>query len=318
MRVAITGATGFIGKYLLEALLKEGATPVVLTRNVQSAQKALGSGIEVHAWNPETELAPQKVLESVDAVIHLAGEGIANKRWSEKQKKKILDSRVLGTRNLVNALNSLKGKKPKTLVSASAIGFYGNRGADLLNEKSLPGNGFLSDVCLAWEEEAQKVDSSIRLVIPRIGIVLGREGGALAKLLPLFKLGAGGPVGTGNQYMSWIHVRDVAGLLVFALKHETVRGPMNAVAPSPVTNADFSKALGKAVHRPAFMPAPAFGIKLAMGELSVLVLHSQRVLPENAQQHGYQFQFSEIQKALDDLAKKKSPLKMSVATATGG
>ena len=318
MRVAITGATGFIGKYLIEALLKDGATPVVLTRNVQSAQKSLGSGIEAHAWNPESELAPQNVLESVDAVIHLAGEGIANKRWSEKQKKKILDSRVLGTRNLVSALNSLKGKKPKTLISASAIGFYGNRGSDVLNEKSLPGNGFLSDVCLAWEEEAHKVDSSIRLVTPRIGIVLGREGGALAKLLPLFKLGGGGPVGTGNQYMSWIHVRDVAGLLVFALKNESIQGPMNAVAPAPVTNAEFSKALGKAVHRPAFMPAPAFALKLAMGELSVLVLHSQRVLPETAQQNGYPFQFADVQTALNDLAKKKSPLKMSVATATGG
>jgi len=318
MRVAITGATGFIGKYLLEALLKDGITPVVLTRNVQSAQKSLGAAIEAHAWNPESELAPQKVLESVDAVIHLAGEGIANKRWSEKQKKKIMDSRVLGTRNLVSALNSLKGKKPKTVISASAIGFYGNRGSDVLNEKSLPGNGFLADVCLAWEQEAQKLDPSFRLVTPRIGIVLGREGGALAKLLPLFKLGGGGPVGSGNQYMSWIHVRDVAGMLVFALKNESVRGAMNAVAPAPVTNAEFSKALGKAVHRPAFMPAPAFAIKLAMGELSVLVLHSQRVLPETAQQNGYQFQFADIQSALNDLAKKKSPHKMSVAAATSG
>ncbi|MFM8269230.1 MAG: TIGR01777 family oxidoreductase, partial [Pseudomonadota bacterium] len=210
MRVAITGATGFIGKYVIEALGKEGITPVVFSRNVQSAQKILGTEIEVHAWDPEKEPAPSKVLESVDGVIHLAGEGIANKRWSEKQKKKILDSRILGTRNLVTALNSMKGKKPKTLVSASAIGFYGNRGNDILNEQSLPGNGFLSDVCLAWEEEAQKVEPSIRLVTPRIGIVLGREGGALTKLLPLFKLGGGGPVGSGNQYMSWIHVKDVA------------------------------------------------------------------------------------------------------------
>lgn len=315
MRVAITGATGFIGKYVIEALLKDGITPVVLTRNVQSSQKILGTGIEAHAWNPDKELAPTKVLESVDGVIHLAGEGIANKRWSEKQKTKILDSRVLGTRNLVSALNSLKGKKPKTLVSASAIGFYGNRGSDVLDEKSLPGNGFLSDVCLAWEEEAKKVDASIRLVSPRIGIVLGREGGALAKLLPLFKLGGGGPVGSGKQYMSWIHVRDVAGLLVFALKNETVRGPMNTVAPNPVTNGEFSKALGKAVHRPAFMPAPAFGIKLAMGELSVLVLHSQRVKPDVAQTAGYQFQFSDIQTALNDLAKKQSPPKVAMATA---
>lgn len=318
MRVAVTGATGFIGKYLIEALLKEGITPVVLSRSIQSAQKTLGTGIETHQWNPEKELAPEKVLESVDAVIHLAGEGIANKRWNEKQKKKILDSRVLGTRNLVSALNSLKGNKPKTLISASAIGFYGNRGSDTLTEKSLPGNGFLSDVCLAWEEEAKKVNPSIRLVTPRIGIVLGREGGALAKLFPLFKLGGGGPVGSGNQYMSWIHVRDVAGLLVFALKKESIHGPMNTVAPNPVTNAEFSKALGKAVHRPAFMPAPAFAIKLAMGELSALVLHSQKVIPEVATSSGYTFQFADIKTALDDLAKKRSPLKMAVASAASG
>lgn len=315
MKVVLTGATGFIGKYLVQALLKEGMTPIILSRNPSQARKVFGSSLQAHPWNPETELAPQTVLESADAVIHLAGEGIANKRWNEKQKKKILNSRVLGTQNLVKSLNSLKGKKPKVLISASAIGFYGNRGADILNESSLPGNGFLSDVCEAWENEARKVDPSIRLVLPRIGIVLGREGGALQKLLPLFKLGGGGPVGSGNQYMSWIHVKDVAGMLVFALKNETIKGPMNAVAPNPVTNAEFTKALGKAVHRPAFMPAPAFALKLAMGELSVLVLHSQRVVPEVAQKAGYGFQFSQIQDALNDLAKKKSSHSVSMATA---
>jgi len=180
----------------------------------------------------------------------------------------------------------------------------------------LLGNGFLSDVCLAWETEAKKVDPSVRLVIPRIGIVLGREGGALQKLLPLFKLGGGGPVGTGKQYMSWVHVKDVAGLLVFAVKNNSVKGVMNTVAPNPVTNAEFSKALGKAVHRPAFMPAPAFGIKLALGELSCLVLHSQKVIPEAAQKAGYPFLFSEILPALTDLASKKSHPKVSVAPAT--
>lgn len=315
MKVAITGGTGFIGKYVVELLLKEGITPVILSRNPQKAQKVLGSGIKAFAWNPEKELAPSSVLESVDGIIHLAGEGIANGRWTEKRKKQILDSRVLGTRNLVAGINSLKGKKPSVLVSASAIGFYGNRGSETLNEASLLGNGFLSDVCFAWEEEAKKVDSSVRLVLPRIGIVLGREGGALQKLLPLFKLGGGGPVGTGKQFMSWIHVKDVAGLLVFALKNAAVKGPMNTVAPNPVTNAEFSKALGKAVHRPAFMPAPAFGIKLALGELSCLVLHSQKVIPEVAQKTGYSFLFSDIQSALDDLAKKKSHPKVSVAPA---
>lgn len=316
MKVVVTGATGFIGKYVVETLIKEGMTPVILTRNANSAQKAFGSKIEAHAWNPEVELAPAKVLESADAVIHLAGEGIANKRWSEKQKAKILDSRVKGTRNLVNALNNLKGKKPKVLVSASAIGYYGNRGSETLTESSLLGNGFLSEVCEAWEAEAKKVDPTIRLVNPRIGIVLGREGGALQKLLPLFKLGGGGPVGNGQQYMSWIHVKDVAGMLVFAIKNDSIKGAMNTVAPNPVTNAEFTKALGKAVHRPAFMPAPAFALQLAMGELSVLVLHSQRVLPEVAQKAGYAFQFPEIQNALTDLAQKKPVSKVSVATAS--
>ena len=317
MKVVVTGATGFVGKYVVQNLLKEGMTPVVLSRNPSQAQKVFGSSIQAHAWNPEKEMAPITVLETADAVVHLAGEGIANKRWSEKQKKKILDSRVLGTQNLVKALNSLKGKKPKVLVSASAIGFYGNRGSDVLNETSLLGNGFLADVCEAWEAEARKVDPSIRLVTPRIGIVLGREGGALQKLLPLFKLGGGGPVGSGNQYMSWVHVKDVAGMSVFAIKNDSIRGVMNTVAPNPVTNSEFTKALGKAVRRPAFMPAPAFALKLAMGELSVLVLHSQRVLPEVAQKAGYVFQFSQIQEALNDLAKKKSSHPVSMAAAAG-
>lgn len=316
MKVVITGATGFIGKYVVEGLLKEGMTPVILSRSIQSAKKAFGSSVEVHTWNPEKEQAPAEVLSTADAVIHLAGEGIANKRWTEKQKKKILESRVIGTRNLVTALNHIKGKKPSVLISASAIGYYGNRGSDTLTEASLLGNGFLADVCEAWEAEAKKVDPSIRLVNPRIGIVLGTEGGALSKLLPLFKLGGGGPVGSGKQYMSWIHVKDVAGMILFALKNKDIKGAMNAVAPAPVTNAEFSKALGKAVHRPAFMPAPALAIKLAMGELSVLVLHSQKVLPEVAQKAGYQFQFSDVQSALNDLAQKKSSRKTSMATAT--
>jgi len=302
MKILVTGATGFVGNHLIEAILKGGDTPIVLSRNVTSAQKKLGSSIEIHAWNPEADLAPVKVLESVDAVIHLAGEGIANKRWSEKQKKKILESRVLGTKNLVAALNQLTDKKPKVLVSASAIGFYGNRGSDELTEGSLLGNGFLSDVCLAWETEAKKTNSQIRLVIPRIGIVLGKEGGVLQKLLPLFKLGAGGPVGTGNQYMSWIHVKDLVGLLLYAVKNDSLKGVVNAVAPHPVTNREFSKALGKAVHRPAFMPAPAFGIRLAMGELSDLVLHSQKVIPKVAEEVGYPFQFTDIQPALEQIA----------------
>lgn len=315
MRVVVTGATGFIGQHLVNQLRKEGISPVLLTRKVATAQKVFGPDIEAHAWNPETEPAPASVLETADAVIHLAGEGIANRRWTEKQKAKILNSRILGTRNLVTAINGLKGKKPSTLVSASAIGFYGNRGSEILNEASLLGNGFLSDVCSAWETEARKVDSSVRLVTPRIGIVLGKEGGALTKLLPLFKLGGGGPVGTGKQYMSWIHVQDVVGLLIFALKNASVKGPMNTVAPHPVTNAAFSKALGKAVHRPAFMPAPAFALQLAMGELSALVLHSQRVIPEVAEKAGYKFIYPEIQPALDQIAQKPPRSNVKMATA---
>ncbi|NBW98071.1 TIGR01777 family protein [bacterium] len=316
MRVVVTGATGFIGQHLVNQLRKEGISPVLLSRKVATAQKIFGPDIEAHAWNPEAEPAPASVLETADAVIHLAGEGIANRRWTEKQKAKILTSRILGTRNLVSAINGLKGKKPSTLISASAIGFYGNRGSEILNESSLLGNGFLSDVCSAWEAEARKVDSSVRLVTPRIGIVLGKEGGALTKLLPLFKLGGGGPVGSGKQYMSWIHVQDVVGLLIFALKNASVKGAMNTVAPHPVTNAAFSKALGKALHRPAFMPAPAFALKLAMGELSALVLHSQRVIPEVAEKAGYKFIYPEIQPALDQIAQKTPRSNVKMATAT--
>lgn len=305
MKYLITGATGFVGKKLVSRLLVNGHAVSVLTRSPGKIPELFGNAVQSFPWRPESELPPSQAFKEVDAVIHLAGEGIAEKRWSKEQKKKIYDSRVIATRNLVSALNQMGAQAPKTLISTSAIGFFGDRGDEKLTESSSHGRDFLAQVCQDWEVEASKVSDSIRLVCIRVGVVLGREGGALKKLLPLFQTGMGGPVGSGSQYMSWIHVEDLVSLYIECATQTPYRGIVNGVAPTPVTNATFSKALGKALHRPALLPAPAFALKLAMGELSVLVLSSQKVYPEVALKNGFPFQFPEIDLALEDIAKKK-------------
>lgn len=247
---------------------------------------------------------PSSDVDGIEAVIHLAGEGIAERRWSAQQKKRIYDSRIVGTRNLILGLSDSPGKTPPVLVCSSAIGFYGDRGDEKLTEKSVRGHDFLSDVCADWEKEVSRASAEIRTVSIRTGIVLGREGGALKKLLPLFQLGLGGPVGDGKQWMSWIHVEDLVRLYVEAATKRQYKGPVNGVAPGAVTNRDFSKALGSALHRPSFLPAPAFALKAAMGELSTLVLSSQRVVPQSAIENGFSFRFPEIQSALTEIVQR--------------
>jgi uncharacterized protein len=305
MKVLVTGGTGFVGRTLVRKLVEKNHEVVLLSRNPEAAKQALPLPIQFFPWNAEVSVPPKEAFQGVEGIIHLAGESIAAGRWTEKQKKKILDSRTLSTRNLLKgAVDS--GCKPKVLVMASAIGIYGDRGDQSLSETSPQGIGFLADVCRAWERESNYPGlESVRKVNLRIGIVLGKDGGALQKLLPIFKLGGGGPVGNGKQWMSWIHRSDLVEMILYSLTHDNVQGAVNAVAPSPSTNAEFSKALGKALKRPAFLPAPAIALKLAMGEMSELVLASQKVEAKKISDSGFVFQYPKIQEALNDICKSK-------------
>lgn len=300
MRFLISGSTGFIGKKLVTNLLNEGHEVRALSRRPETVRKLFGGKVRGWEWEASHKPVPRESLEGVDSVIHLAGEGIADKRWTEARKKEIYDSRIDGTRVLVNAMLS-QPVPPKSFVCASGVGFYGDRGDEILNENSKPGSDFLAKVCVGWEREAFAAKAKIRTCALRTGMVLGRDGGALKKLLPLFKLGLGGPVGNGRQWVSWIQVDDLVRLYIEAAGNSVYHGAVNAVAPNPVTNAQFSYSLGKAVHRPAFLPAPAFAVKLAMGELAVLVLSSQRALPDFATSHRFAFNFQNAQAALDAL-----------------
>lgn len=305
MKVLVTGGTGFVGIPLVKKLVDSNHEVVLLSRNAEKAKSAVGVPVTVFSWDPESSTPPKEAYQGVEAIVHLAGESIAAGRWTEKQKKRILNSRVLSTQNLLKgAVES--GSKLKTIVAASAIGIYGDRGNESLSETSPQGIGFLADVCRAWEKESNYPGlEGVRKVNLRIGIVLEKNGGALQKLLPIFKLGGGGPVGNGKQWMSWIHREDLVEMILYSLTHQNVSGVFNAVAPNPSTNAEFSKALGQALHRPAFMPAPALALKIAMGEMSELVLASQKVEAKKIVDAGFTFKFPKIQEALNDICKKK-------------
>ena len=293
MRAAVTGATGFIGKRLC-ALLDR---PNVLTRNPGALPGEL-SGLRAFHWEPLAGPPPAEAFEDVDAVFHLAGEPVAEGRWNAKKKDAIRNSRIAGTRNLIAGLAPLQ-PKPKVLVSASAVGFYGSRGGEALTEKSAAAEGFLADVCRGWEAEAAKAEEhGIRAASIRIGLVLGKSGGALQKIVPIFRLGAGGPLGNGRQWMPWIHAADLARLFVYVAEREAMRGPINGAAANPVTNKEFTRALAKAVRRPAVFPAPAFALRLMLGEFAEVLLASQRVVPEAALENGFRFEFDELADAL--------------------
>jgi uncharacterized protein (TIGR01777 family) len=296
MRALVTGATGLIGKHLIGKL----ENPVVLSRNPDEARRRLGN-IEAHAWNPESGPAPAEALRGVEAVFNLAGEPVFEGRWTDEKKRRIRDSRVAGTRNLVSALAILE-TRPKVLVSASAVGYYGDRGDQELDETSTPGRDFLAQVCVDWEREAMAAEPlGIRVVCVRIGIVLAPGGGALATMLTPFRMGIGGRLGSGRQWMPWIHINDMVGLMLHASRNDAIRGPMNAVAPRPVTNLDFTSALAHAVHRPAMLPMPRIALRLALGEVSDILLASERVLPRVAEHSGYVFEHPDLAGALDDV-----------------
>lgn len=290
MKILVSGSTGLIGNTLVPYLTTGGHSVVRLVR------EAAAQGVH---WNPaEGEIDADK-LEGFDAVVHLAGENISEGRWSEAKKARIRDSRVDSTRLLAGALAKLK-KKPRVLVCASAIGFYGDRGNRKLDETAAAGEGFLCGVCREWEEAAEPArKAGIRVVHLRFGVVLAADGGALAKMLLPFKLGVGGVLGSGDQYMSWVTVDDAVGMVDFAIEKESLEGAVNAVAPNPVTNREYTKTLGAVLARPTLIPVPAFGARLALGEMAdELLLASTRVLPAKLQQAGYSFRFAELEPAL--------------------
>lgn len=302
-RIAITGATGLIGRAVVKELQARGDQVIALSRDEQRARRQLGADVEAITWaDPLTTQPPSTALAGSDGIIHLLGEPISQ-RWSDEAKRRIRDSRVLGTRNLVAGLMELpEAQRPKVLVSQSAVGYYGPHGDEELSESAPPGDDFLAGIVKAWEAEAQAAeDMGIRVVLTRTGVVLDAHGGALAKMLPPFKLGVGGPVGSGRQYLPWIHLNDVAGGLLHVLDHDTAAGPVNLTAPTPATNKDFSRALGRALHRPAVMPVPAAAIKLLYGEMAEIVLEGQRAVPRRLTELGYRFRFSDLDAALNSV-----------------
>jgi hypothetical protein len=300
MRIIITGATGFIGAPLCSALKNAGHRVTVLTRSRDAAEKSLGAGYELVEWQPPTSGEWEAAIGGAEGVINLAGENIGASRWTKKRKQVIIGSRLAATGAIVNAIGKAKNK-PKVLVNASAVGFYGPRGDEEVTEQSQSsaGSDFLAQTVQQWENEAKKAEAyGTRVVLLRNGIVLEKDGGALARMLLPFRLFIGGPIGSGRQWMSWIHRDDVMGLILFALQNGNARGVINATAPNPVTMQEFCMTLGKAMHRPSWLPAPGFALKILLGEMSMLVLTGQKVLPKQAEKLGYKFQYPELGAAL--------------------
>jgi hypothetical protein len=296
MNVTLTGATGLIGTKLVRALRDRGDSVTVLSRSPDRARAALG--VDAVAWDPMSGPAPAEALTGRDAVIHLAGEPVAQ-RWSADAKRAIRESRETGTRNLVEGLRAAGTDGPKALISSSAVGYYGKHGDEPVPESTPAGDDFLAGVCVAWEREADRAtELGVRTVHIRTGVVLDASGGALQRMLPPFRLGVGGPVAGGRQYLPWIHVDDLVGLYLKALDDPTWSGAYNGSAPTPVTNKDFSKALGRALHRPALAPVPGFALRLFYGDMSAIVTEGQRAVPDRALAGGYAFQHPALDEAL--------------------
>jgi uncharacterized protein (TIGR01777 family) len=295
MRILITGASGLIGKALQPTLEARGHELLLASRSEPKDARHT-------RWNPDSGFADADLarLEGLDAVIHLAGESVSGLRWTEEKKKAIRDSRVFGTRSMIETFGKLSAK-PKTFISGSATGFYGDRGDEVMTESSPAGNTYLSEVCREWEAESRRAeDMGIRTVLLRTGIVLSKDGGALATMITPFKLGVGGVVGSGKQWMSWISLEDVVGIINFALENESVRGAVNVVAPDPATNEGFTKTLGSVLYRPTFLPLPEFAVNMIFGEMGdALLLDSTRVVPKRLLDAGYEFKFTELKGALE-------------------
>jgi len=296
MKVLITGATGLIGTRLQETLRDAGHELLLASRRAPKDDSYI-------QWDIHDGFAEPERLEGVDGIIHLAGENL-NGRWTDAKKKGIRESRILGTRNVVDTISNLR-QRPRVLVSASAIGFYGDRGDDLMTETSPPGKGFLPEVCREWEAESRRAeDAGIRTVLLRAGIVLSKDGGALGTMLMPFKLGIGGVIGSGKQWMSWISLDDHAAVVKYALENEMIRGAVNSVSTNPVTNEEFTKTMGEVLYRPTLIPVPEFAVHLAFGEMGVtLLLDSTKVAPKRLEDAGFEFNFPDLKKALENAVK---------------
>jgi len=304
MKVAITGATGFVGSRLVERLHAEGNRILVLTRNPERARKVFPSknfpNVEIVAYTPTESGEWQKSISGCDGVVNLAGESLAEGRWTPERKQAIMDSRKIGTQKIVEAI-SQANPKPTVLVNPSAIGYYGTSETATFDETSPAGDGFLASVCETWETEAQKVkDLDVRLVILRVGIVLGM-GGAIAKMLPPFKLFAGGPIGSGRQWFSWIDREDLVNLILSSLRRPDLEGVFNATAPNPVRMAEFSHTLGQVLKRPSWLPVPGFALEVLLGDAAVVVLEGQQVLPKRTLQSGFEYQYPKLKLALENI-----------------
>lgn len=292
MKILITGGTGFLGSYLVKSLSNEGHTLFILTRN----PRKFNSSVENVSYHDYEQVS--RLVDGVDAVINLAGHNLFDEKWSDHVKSEILKSRVNTTRSLVLAMKVAENK-PKVFISASAVGYYGNRGDEVLTEASTPGSDFLASVCVQWEEEALKASKyGVRVIIPRLGILLEKDGGALEKMITPFKMFVGGPLGSGDQYFPWIHMEDTVNAFNFALSHSELEGPINVTAPEPVTMSDFSKALGITLSRPSFFKVPEFALKALLGEASGALVASQRVVPNRLLEAGFEFKYPKVLPAL--------------------
>ena len=304
MKVAVTGATGNIGRALVRELTAQGDEVTALSRNAERAKETLG--IEVVGWErPKSERPPAEALRGRDGVVNLLGEPLAQ-RWTEETKREIRDSRILGTRNLVAALAELPvGERPRVLVSQSAVGWYGARGDEPVDESEPPASGFEAQSTVDWEAEARRAEElGVRVVTTRTGVYLSQAGGALETMLPPFRLGVGGPVAGGRQYVPWVHMDDVVGALAFCLHTEAATGPVNVTAPEPVTNRDFSKALGRVLRRPAMVPVPALALKILYGEMAVVVTSGRRAVPRRLRELGYEFRRPDLEDALREATRR--------------
>ncbi len=304
MRIVVAGGTGFVGGALIRRLVREGHHVVLLTRRATAAEAA--QNVQACVWDGKNQGVWSQTLHDADAVINLAGESIA-KRWSQAQKAKIIQSRLDATQALVTALRAA-AKRPKVLINASAIGYYGHVPEGKVTESHPKGTGFLADTCAAWEQAAAEAKNlGVRVVLLRVGVVLEKGGGALAKMLPPFQFFVGGPLGKGSQWFSWIHRDDLIGAILFALRQEALSGPVNATAPNPATMQDFCRTLGRVMHRPSFAPVPEPVLKLLLGEMAQeMLLSGQRVIPARLQESGYAFQHPLLEEALHAILDRQS------------
>jgi hypothetical protein len=302
VKIAITGATGFIGRRLVRRVLDEGQNHqvVAFSRDALRASSRFPPEVQAVQWEPVVGPPPAGALDGAEAVFHLAGESVGQ-RWTDTVKARLRESRILSTRNLVAGIGAAR-QRPAVLVSGSAVGYYGSRGDEILEEGASPGTGFLAELCRDWEAEAARAkEVGVRVVESRTGIVLGPRGGALSRMLPPFKMFVGGPLGDGRQWMSWIHIDDLVGTLLHAVKTEGLEGPVNATAPTPVANAEFSRILGKVLSRPSALALPSFVLRGLLGEFAEVLLGGQRVIPRKLEVSGFRFRFPDLETALRDI-----------------